>query len=226
MLTVRRFPFIFQQPASVCDCCPCLAIQAMLATPTPFQLSDSKENLALVANSPNLRQRKPLKASLPPRASSTLGTDVSLGPSYWEQQNRKAVVPLERSHDTWVLASGYATPQQYQALLERCADFGTIVQTRGPCRPGRANWIAIQYETPLQATKAVANPVVQLSEDIFCSIQRWHEPAPSVPLFAVDSPKGATDAAILLPHREPLIPRRPNRSVCEQMTRWLLSIQD
>jgi hypothetical protein len=67
---------------------------------------------------------------------------------------------------------GYATRQHYDEVLAIFESFGRVVDRRGVCRPGVSNWIALQYQSRLEAEKALCHQPVQLSGNVFCGVLR------------------------------------------------------
>jgi hypothetical protein len=82
--------------------------------------------------------------------------------------------------DTWVLVYGYSNASQYEDILRRFADFGHILAHRG-----RSNWIAIQYESQLEAEKALCHQHMELQaaadgEVIYCGVTRLQDNDPKL----------------------------------------------
>jgi hypothetical protein len=90
---------------------------------------------------------------------------------------------LVPSSPAWVLIYGYSTRAQYDQLLQLAAEWGQILDTRGSCVPGRSNWLAVQYETELQAEKAACHQHFELQcpeggGRIFCGVKRLPDSDP------------------------------------------------
>lgn len=71
----------------------------------------------------------------------------------------------------WVLVYGYSTEEQYQEILRLFRTFGRVLDYQGPCQPGRSNWVALQYETRLDAERARCHQHVQLMDGVFCGVK-------------------------------------------------------
>jgi hypothetical protein len=78
----------------------------------------------------------------------------------------------------WVLIYGYASANHYQEIFRRFTQYGHVLDRRGSCQPGRSNWVALQYESRLQAEKALCHQHVQLADGIFCGIKRLDDNDP------------------------------------------------
>lgn len=78
----------------------------------------------------------------------------------------------------WVLIYGYASANHYQEIFRRFKQYGHVLDRRGSCQPGRSNWVALQYESRLQAEKALCHQHVQLAGGIFCGIKRLDDNDP------------------------------------------------
>jgi hypothetical protein len=78
----------------------------------------------------------------------------------------------------WVLIYGYASSNHYQEIFRRFTQYGHVLDRRGSCQPGRSNWVALQYESRLQAEKALCHQHVQLADGIFCGIKRLDDNDP------------------------------------------------
>jgi hypothetical protein len=78
----------------------------------------------------------------------------------------------------WVLIYGYANANHYQEIFRRFTQYGHVLDRRGSCQPGRSNWVALQYESRLQAEKALCHQHVQLAGGIFCGIKRLDDNDP------------------------------------------------
>ena len=162
---------------------------------------------------------------------------------------------------------GYADQPQYDEILRCFAEYGHVLDHRGSCRPGRSNWIAIQYASPLQAAKALCHQHVQLQDGIFCGVKALpdndplllqsaqptgalfvsREPSPGIrndlklSVVAADgnSSESGCDAPAAVSERDILLhggggdrrgstgmARDANRSLCDKLLRWILSISD
>ena len=155
----------------------------------------------------------------------------------------------------WVLVYGYASVSQYDEILRRFANYGHILDHRGSCQPGRSNWIALQYESRLQAEKALCHQHVQLTEGIYCGVKRLDDKDPILLQAAENAlsdlwtksissaggnallPQkpdmnggrvngGLEEKDILLTYETPTKLRERRRSLCERLVRWVLSVSD
>jgi len=149
---------------------------------------------------------------------------------------------------------GYATASQYDEILRRFADYGHILDHRGSCQPGRSNWIALQYESRLQAEKALCHQHLQLIDGVYCGVKRLDDKDPIL-LQAADTslsdlwtksssagrdslvPQkldmnggrvngGLEEKDILLTYGSPTRLHKHRRSLCERLVRWVLSVSD
>lgn len=80
--------------------------------------------------------------------------------------------PVNDSLDRWVVIYGYSTEAQYQAILRKFQSFGKVVSHRGSCRPGRSNWIALEYESIVQAEKALCQQNCLLMDGVLIGVTR------------------------------------------------------
>lgn len=147
----------------------------------------------------------------------------------------------------WVCVYGYATRDQYNEILRRFSQYGHIVTHKGSCQPGTTNWIAIQYESRLQAEKALCHRNLQLNDGIFCGVFRLEDNDPKVlqttsslwmpPRFSAlltngvsnheksgSDHEGLSERDILLVHEKEDDRDDRERSVCLRFVRWLLGV--
>lgn len=90
----------------------------------------------------------------------------------------------------WVLIYGYCTAAHYQEILQRFSAHGHVLDRRGMCQPGRSNWVALQYESRLQAEKAQCHQHVALADGIFCGVKRLDDRDPILLQAVVDNSMG------------------------------------
>mmetsp|Transcript_26186 Transcript_26186/g.36689 ORF Transcript_26186/g.36689 Transcript_26186/m.36689 type:complete len:308 (-) Transcript_26186:743-1666(-) len=95
-----------------------------------------------------------------PPPNSGFGTSSNFGSS------------LDESFDRWVLVYGYATRSQYEAILKLFENFGKVTSRKGTCNPGQSNWLAMQYETSLQAEKALCQQHCMLEDGVLVGVTR------------------------------------------------------
>ena len=68
--------------------------------------------------------------------------------------------------DNWVVAHGYTSPIEYKELLNILSTFGRIQR-----QEANGNWLAVQFESPLSAEKAICCQPILLSNAL-CGIAR------------------------------------------------------
>jgi hypothetical protein len=71
------------------------------------------------------------------------------------------------------LIYGYANANHYQEIIRRFTGYGHVLDRRG-----RSNWVALQYESRLQAEKALCHRDLQLADGIFCGVKRLDDNDP------------------------------------------------
>ena len=62
--------------------------------------------------------------------------------------------------DSWVLVYGFAPKTQFDEVLRRFDSFGRVIAQRG----GQMNWVALRYESVLEAEKALCQQPCILSD--------------------------------------------------------------
>ena len=62
--------------------------------------------------------------------------------------------------DNWVLVYGFAPKTQLDEVLRRFDSFGQVIAKRG----GQMNWVALCYESVLEAEKALCQQPIILSD--------------------------------------------------------------
>jgi hypothetical protein len=72
----------------------------------------------------------------------------------------------------WVFITGYVTKSHYDQIRYRFTSLGDVAHTRGVCQEGRTNWIAIQYETRLEAEQALSLGTFLLVDGIWITVNR------------------------------------------------------
>lgn len=68
-----------------------------------------------------------------------------------------------------VVVYGYTNESQYQAILRRFQTFGRVVSHRGG-KPGLTNWVALEYESVIQAEKALCQQNCLLMDGILVGV--------------------------------------------------------
>lgn len=107
----------------------------------------------------------------PPTESFLLNGDVGFSSEATFETSAQSVPQLVNdSLERWVVVYGYASEVQYNSILRRFQSFGKIVSHRGSCRPGKSNWIALQYETSLQAQKALSQQNCLLMDGVLVGV--------------------------------------------------------
>lgn len=125
------------------------------------------------------------------------------------------------------------------------ATFGNVIATRGSFVPGRQNWIALQYESHLQATKAALQNHVEISRGIFCGVRAIDDNDPILnqsnsggfkdiwgdeksikrQLLSSDGKDGLTEDDLLLGKKtDSDTPKK--RNCCERFLFWVLQLGD
>ena len=111
----------------------------------------------------------------PPTASFLVNGDVGVSNDGAPlTQSTAEIVPqlVNNSLERWVVVYGYATSAQYESILRRFQSFGNVVSVRGSCRPGRSNWIALEYESMVQAEKALCQQNCLLMDGVLVGVTR------------------------------------------------------
>ena len=164
---------------------------------------------SIVPTSPNnfgLRNRKKEAKpgfSLPPKRSYSLGAGVDSirieeptsqyqpGASTKTASPAASTLELKIATDTvrprlcpstsgcWVLVYGFSTAEQRKALVVRFRTFGHILDSRSD---NRSNWIAFQYQSPLEVEKARCHQHMALTlkdgNTIYCGVKRLSDNDP------------------------------------------------
>jgi hypothetical protein len=74
---------------------------------------------------------------------------------------------------------GFSTTEQYEQVLHYFRQLGHILDQRGSGGGVRnSNWVALQFESRLQAEKALCHSTVQLSSHIFVGVKRLDDADP------------------------------------------------
>jgi hypothetical protein len=126
----------------------------------------------------------------PPTASLFDGVVNEVRPTTTMFETSETVPQLVNdSLERWVVVYGYSTEAQFQAILRKFESFGKIVSHRGS---GRSNWIALEYDSVVQAEKALCQQNCLLLDDILVGVTRltmslkqsldWNAPTASAPL--------------------------------------------
>lgn len=118
----------------------------------------------------------------PPTKSFLVNGDVGIVPNQDVRQTTTTdsltTLPtlMNDSLDRWVVVYGYSTEAQYNAILRKFSSFGKVVSHRGSCKPGRSNWIALEYESVVQAEKALCQQNCILTDGILVGVVRLTVP--------------------------------------------------
>lgn len=163
---------------------------------------------------------------------------------------RNSPSPRLSSGGSWILVYGYTNQSQYEELVRQFSSFGQVLKHQGSCQPGRSNWIAFQYESILEAEKALCHQHTEIVDGIFCGVKRLADNDPILmrataqgaslsSLWNKEEEKGrgaATASAsnktimgeddILMSPNHPSLQGRRKRGVCEQFFMWIYSISD
>lgn len=137
----------------------------------------------------------------------------------------------------WILIYGYNNHKQYQALLEKFSSYGRVIKQKKPSALidpkslNSPNWLALQYESHLEAEKALCHDHFQLEGGVFCGVKRLSDSDPIL-MFEGDqewqTPK-LLDSTLIPVEKEELDEVKEDearvQSVCEQFFRWILAIQ-
>eukprot|EP00545_Synedropsis_sp_CCMP1620_P001168 CAMPEP_0119006124 /NCGR_PEP_ID=MMETSP1176-20130426/2123_1 /TAXON_ID=265551 /ORGANISM="Synedropsis recta cf, Strain CCMP1620" /LENGTH=291 /DNA_ID=CAMNT_0006958011 /DNA_START=57 /DNA_END=932 /DNA_ORIENTATION=- len=140
----------------------------------PFSPMDNKTSLR--------QRRKPSAAMiLPPKSSLTEGyLDETIGSNNENANNHSmggdvviwSGTPNNTpSHDSWVLVYGFSSKSQYEEVLCRFDSFGKVVSKRG----GQLNWVALHYESNLEAEKARCQQTCILSDGCVVGVSRMDQ---------------------------------------------------
>lgn len=80
-------------------------------------------------------------------------------------------MPPSTSKGCWVLVYGIATKNHRDECLDHFGKIGNVSATRDFFSPGQCNWIALQYESSLQAHRACCQSSVNLQDNLFCGVK-------------------------------------------------------
>jgi hypothetical protein len=140
----------------------------------------------------------------------------------------------------WVLVYGYTNREQYLALLKTFSSYGTVLQQKGNNtwfdvhgKSIHSNWLALQYESRLQAEKALCHNHFQIEPGIFCGVNLLEENDPILLLQSDSKPRqhddqqvrGNDDNESTLVCSGIVGSIERSQSPCERFFRWLLSIE-
>lgn len=139
---------------------------------------------------------------------------------------------------------GIVNESHYDLCKDYFGKLGNIIATRGSFVPGRQNWVALQYESPLQAEKAKLQRDVELKPGIFCGIRGLPDNDPvllhsttsssgleeiwgdtSVKRLAT-SEGGITENDLFLGKKEETDLRSKKRNCCDRFMCWILRLDD
>jgi hypothetical protein len=177
-------------------------------SPTATALVPLSQNNNTNNSSEGLRHRRPEKNSsgfiAPPRASvdslgagldslkqvgSSSSTALTVATTATTTSPTAQPLTLVSSHHIpsprrtstpgcWVLVYGYTSQAQYDEILRRFSSFGHVLDHHGSYALGQSNWIAIRYESRLEAEKALCHQHMRLVDDIFCGVKRLQDNDP------------------------------------------------
>lgn len=77
---------------------------------------------------------------------------------------------LPSTQGCWVRVYGIPTKEHAELAKEYFGSLGTVVDTRGSFLQGRRNWIALKFESPLQAAKAKSQTDFELTSGIVIGV--------------------------------------------------------
>lgn len=146
---------------------------------------------------------------------------------------------------------GFSTTEQYEQVLERFRPHGHILDQRGSSGEARnSNWVALQFESRLQAEKAICHSTVQLSSHIFVGVKRLDDADPILSQASsgslqelwgnssstsgakrnlLTSEGGLKEIDILLCHKDddPVAAAKIHqRSLCQRFLLWVFLLED
>lgn len=146
---------------------------------------------------------------------------------------------------------GFSTTEQYEQVLERFRPYGHILDQRGSSGEARnSNWVALQFESRLQAEKAICHSTVQLSSHIFVGVKRLDDADPILSQASsgslqelwgnssstsgakrnlLTSEGGLKEIDILLCHKDddPVAAAKIHqRSLCQRFLLWVFLLED
>ena len=136
---------------------------------------------------------------------------------------------------------GIHSQEHYNLCKDYFGKLGSVIATRGSFVPGRQNWVALQYESPLQAEKAKLQRHAELKPGIFCGVRGLQDNDPvlmqSTPSSLQElwgdntstvkrlptSDGGITEHDLLLGEKEEKdSPKK--RSCCDRFMCWILRL--
>jgi hypothetical protein len=77
------------------------------------------------------------------------------------------------SWESWVLVYGFSSKAQYDEVLRRFDAFGRVVTQRS--QPNKNNWVALHYESNLEAEKALCQQTCVLSDGSVVGVSRMDQ---------------------------------------------------
>jgi len=143
----------------------------------------------------------------------------------------------DNNFQRWVVVFGYATRNQFDQIIHRFESFGRVTGRRGICKPGSANWVAFQYESEIQAEKALCQQAGMLSNGVLIGVTRMNYSLKSSLDWTEQSNLGSTakslssssqtknktwnDVDILLDRNVNMPLTDGNKSVCQRVVEFL-----
>lgn len=92
------------------------------------------------------------------------------------RSNDDAILPSNSG--CWVLVYGIDTQAHFDLCKDYFGKLGNVIATRDSFVPGKQNWFAVQYASPLHAEKANLQRDVQLEPGFFCGVRRLEDNDP------------------------------------------------
>jgi len=146
---------------------------------SPVENSGLRQRHQQEASIPNNRTAGPTNGKrpvCPPTASFLVNGDVGVSNERSQPSTTTgaSTIPqlVNNSLDRWVVVYGYANEAQYDAIVRKFSSFGKVVSHRGSCCPGRSNWIALEYESIVQAEKALCQQNCLLMDGVIVGVTR------------------------------------------------------
>ncbi|GKY95279.1 hypothetical protein MPSEU_000489900 [Mayamaea pseudoterrestris] len=210
---------------------------------SPISTPQSLQMPLKIAPTNELRNRKNIhQKSVPPKSSIYLGNGGDFGSiNAGTNENVKpsksnllllgsASSDIVGTSGCWILVYGYTTHEQFKTLLNEFSSYGRVVDYKSPSGESRQNWLALQYESRLEAEKALCHDDIQIDSGVYCGVKRLSDNDPII-LFdgSKDDLPQLTGGPTLIPVEndevETMEPKDERvQGVGERFLRWALSI--
>jgi hypothetical protein len=105
--------------------------------------------------------------------STLAGTNSIQPPNGVASSLSTSIVPYHYldEDNAWVLVYGFSTQSQKEELVRLFDSFGRVIHRHGGVTAS-SNWIALQYQSRLEAEKALSHRPIELVGPVFCGVER------------------------------------------------------